>query len=680
MASITDFLSGLFSQKSYDAQDVGSTFRPLGGGKNSTVHEFAREMPSIAYPAINAIASDFASTSLKLFNGEEEVHSHPSLTSIKFPSQKVSYRQLLKTTIMYLLVTGESFWYIPKQSVFGRVKNIYVLNQLLLAEIKYNDAGNPTAFVFSSGNAKKPKIEYSADEILFYHNTWLADLTRGFSPYRPIREYIDASEGAIEYNNRFFQNDATPSGIIKLKSGTSSVAQRQNIKAEWLRSFRSANNAHKIGIMDGDMDFMALGSSMKDMAFRDLMDIAERRILSQYGLSKTIIGQTEDVNRATIEGAEYNYTKRVIKPLLDDFTSFLDTQFLPLFEDYATIQLGDWHFGYENPVQDDMMLNSQIAQVGYTSGIMTLNEARERLGLDPVANGDELKREPTYEPANNEEDQEDNPKALQENQLLRKMVESLKSDLKTTEGYEEMREMYRKTIAERHEKRVVKQEERMESLLASFFKEQEKRVLSGFGVKANSADTFDDEKEREELYNKFRAYFDRLARQAWKEANARIGVDLPIDEERLKQIVDEVAYQFSSDVTKTSSKDVNKVFTDAVSEGLGADEVARRIRGLYQEYTTSRSRTIARTEVNRIVSAITQENFQGASDAGLFEQKEWLAVGDMKTRDDHGVADVQRVPVSKPFRVGPDFMMYPGDRTASAGNTVNCRCTIIPVL
>jgi hypothetical protein len=55
--------------------------------------------------------------------------------------------------------------------------------------------------------------------------------------------------------------------------------------------------------------------------------------------------------------------------------------------------------------------------------------------------------------------------------------------------------------------------------------------------------------------------------------------------------------------------------------------------------------------------------------------KEWRARQDNRTRSAHRQAHRQRVPVSEPFSVGGEDLMYPGDtQRGSPSNTLNCRC------
>lgn len=57
-------------------------------------------------------------------------------------------------------------------------------------------------------------------------------------------------------------------------------------------------------------------------------------------------------------------------------------------------------------------------------------------------------------------------------------------------------------------------------------------------------------------------------------------------------------------------------------------------------------------------------------------EKEWISGADGRTRMDHAYADSQKVLEHDSFNVGGERMKYPGDPNGSAGNVINCRCTI----
>ncbi|MBQ2173516.1 MAG: hypothetical protein II453_00090, partial [Alphaproteobacteria bacterium] len=67
-------------------------------------------------------------------------------------------------------------------------------------------------------------------------------------------------------------------------------------------------------------------------------------------------------------------------------------------------------------------------------------------------------------------------------------------------------------------------------------------------------------------------------------------------------------------------------------------------------------------------------------------QKGWLSVQDDRTRDAHLLMDGVVVPIDEKFEVPATsqsegaFMDYPGDASAPAGQTCNCRCSLFPMV
>ena len=70
------------------------------------------------------------------------------------------------------------------------------------------------------------------------------------------------------------------------------------------------------------------------------------------------------------------------------------------------------------------------------------------------------------------------------------------------------------------------------------------------------------------------------------------------------------------------------------------------------------------------------------------EQKEWSSALDEDVRGndpddkfDHRDSHVSIVDIDKPFIVSGEELMHPGDQSkASAGNVIQCRCAVLPVV
>jgi len=89
-----------------------------------------------------------------------------------------------------------------------------------------------------------------------------------------------------------------------------------------------------------------------------------------------------------------------------------------------------------------------------------------------------------------------------------------------------------------------------------------------------------------------------------------------------------------------------------------------------------RSERIARTES---LAATNQGHLEVYDQSGVVDQKMWLATLDDRVRDAHIEAHRQTVPVNSVFLVDGEQLSAPG-LGGSAGNTINCRCTVAPVV
>jgi hypothetical protein len=122
----------------------------------------------------------------------------------------------------------------------------------------------------------------------------------------------------------------------------------------------------------------------------------------------------------------------------------------------------------------------------------------------------------------------------------------------------------------------------------------------------------------------------------------------------------------------------------AVREGrsLTTDEVDAMVRNYRNRALKYRADGIARTESIRAMNQAQIEASRQAIRAGQVDAaamvKVWIATSDGRTRDTHAAMDGQEVGVDDPF-VSPSGarLAYPGDPSAPAHETINCRCTMV---
>ncbi|WP_233646809.1 phage minor head protein [Streptomyces sp. BSE6.1] len=122
----------------------------------------------------------------------------------------------------------------------------------------------------------------------------------------------------------------------------------------------------------------------------------------------------------------------------------------------------------------------------------------------------------------------------------------------------------------------------------------------------------------------------------------------------------------------------------ALAEGLDAGEdteqLRARLRALLaadgQQLGDVREQRVARTEASRAWNAATLAAAQDMTGTGRPLAKQWITRMDSRVRDAHEGVNGQMQLLADAFTVAGVPMQYPGDPSAPASLTVNCRCVL----
>ena len=137
-------------------------------------------------------------------------------------------------------------------------------------------------------------------------------------------------------------------------------------------------------------------------------------------------------------------------------------------------------------------------------------------------------------------------------------------------------------------------------------------------------------------------------------------------------------------ITETTKRAIREVLNHGQREGWGVDKIVQELNS--DELMKWRARMIVRTETNK---AMFYGQKLGESKSEFESTKMWIATNDHRTRHSHRLVDGKVVDTDERFavptykdvgpvevQIGMDMMEGPGDPKASAGNVINCRCTI----
>lgn len=122
---------------------------------------------------------------------------------------------------------------------------------------------------------------------------------------------------------------------------------------------------------------------------------------------------------------------------------------------------------------------------------------------------------------------------------------------------------------------------------------------------------------------------------------------------------------------------IKRHITGGIIQGKSVYDIADDLQRDVANMNRASAVRTARTAMTAAQNGGKQATMDSARAMGIKLPKRWVSAKDAKVRDAHGAADGQTVDSDKPFIVGGERMMFPGDRTsASAWNIYNCRCTM----
>jgi HK97 family phage portal protein len=157
--------------------------------------------------------------------------------------------------------------------------------------------------------------------------------------------------------------------------------------------------------------------------------------------------------------------------------------------------------------------------------------------------------------------------------------------------------------------------------------------------------------------------------------NNAFGVSFDLEAPFVQDFIRARANQLAGQVTSSTYTAIQSALADGVANGASIDDLASAVQNVFDVASSSRAKTIARTEV---ISASNGSASLAASQlpSDVAAAQEWIATRDERTREDHDEADGQIVRIGEPFDVGGEMLAYPGDPAGSGENVISCRCTV----
>ncbi len=587
---------------------------------------------------------------------------HPLQTLLDKANDFWAQDDVLRATSTYLDLWGVAFWVLEKAGPGAVPTEIWPVRpdkmklmastDRYVAGFEYRDRGK--------------RVPLRTDEVVWFRYFNPLDEWAGFSPVAPVRLSADMGIEALRHNRESFRNRLPIDQLAFEIPGPIADQELADFQARLQKRYGGVSKSGLPLVLTDGAKAQILGFTPKDLEHLETMRWTVEDVSAVYGVPAIMLGDLSHSTYANIDAAERIFWRNIATHchfLAAEIMEMLAPQFgqnLEVEFDLSQIEALQPNIG-----DVEMRLRENVK-----AGLMTPNEARQKMSLPAVTEGDVL-----YVPIVSLPVPATQEPSAGGQKLVAMPVQAKAARPKLTP--ELMRE-----VGEAHVERVIRYERKFRDVQRELFDRQRLDVLRRLReakavTRQAVGDLFDPLEWQDAFVRGGRAVVIQAILESARAQILRFGLGISFDI-TAPSIAEFVIDRLSFWAKRTNEETASLLMSELIEAhvlGESIRDIQARVEKVFKFNAAVRSERIARTEMNAAANRGAIESYR---QSGVVEQKVWLATMDDRVRDAHAEADGQQVPLEAPFTVGGERIMQPGDGSPEVA--INCRCTVAPVV
>lgn len=635
--SILGRLFGGEKKKSFegDSWTLAPILNQLFGSENITDKRLQLQSnKNWVYACARAIAEGIGSIDFKLFqvDGDErrEVPDHDLLTLLDTVNDTMTRFELLESLSYHLELTGEAYWFLDGvKSWEDRPTAIYPINPKY---IKIHKAQLPEMVAYYEYDNGETSKRFEPYQILPFKYTNPDDPYKGLGVVEPASEVIEADTAARLWNKAFFKNAARPDAVLETE-GALNESQQKSIRESFERIFKGIRNAHKVAILPKGTVYKPIQSTQAEIGFNELLKNDRDEILAMFRTPRSVLGITDDVNRANAEATLYFFMLFTIKPKMKRIVAYLNEFLTPRYGEGLILDFADPV--PENEERITTTIQAALGQQPY----MSVDEARQLRGLPPLKDGagasvmgnftmipigqpeEPAKSAPKpavrtgggfTRPASRRAASFKKRKELSK-QVADAVIKSIQDNLNslTDEFWENRWKVFDKTATEYEAAALEALKKEMRREKREVLENLKGEVDKGFNgeVKSLASRLLDKDTAVRAIVDSILPLMTDLYGKEAAEAMALVAAGQAVDmtTDMVHIVLDNGLFFLAKSYTAETLELLEKKLKEGFDAGEGYDDMAQRVEQVFEFSENYRAKRVARTETVRIGNAATKE-------------------------------------------------------------------------
>jgi len=327
---------------------------------------------SAFYAALELISNSIAQLPILVKRNNKVDSNHP--INLLFKDGLISKYNLIKMLITDVILHGNAYCYIERAKDGTPINLVYCEHGTV--NIVYNQ--KKQELYYQIPFIKKTNIE-SCNVIHLFKDSNNGIQGRGLITY--ANQVIKLSQATDKAARNYYASGCALQGALTIKGA------RKGAKEQAREAFANTHGDKGSGlvILDDDMSYQQLSSNANDSQMLEARSFNVAEIARYFNINPILLGDKSGASYNSIELANIEFVTHTLMPYVVMMQDEFNRKLVKPSENGITIDIDETWL-----MKGDQKTTAEYLTKLTSSGIMTINEARNHLGLIPVEGGDEV--------------------------------------------------------------------------------------------------------------------------------------------------------------------------------------------------------------------------------------------------------------------------------------------------
>lgn len=313
-------------------------------------------------------------------NSDEKVEDHPALDLLNHPNPFMGRSRFWATILMMQDVGGNA--YVEKvRSASGKVVELWPLRPDRMTVIpSQTDFVGGYHYMLGDKQFMMP-----AENVIHFKTRHPLDDYYGLPPIAVGAERVDLDIWVRSFTRSFFQNAGVPAGLLNITRAMSQ-SEREMARDTFRERFGGREGWGNLLVLDGGeatYESMGLPLGPQGLALSDLNQINETRICMLYGLAPSLLATEVGLRASSYANRVSDHEQFWANTMVPVFRDLDSTLTEGLIDEYPDLDRFEHDFSKISALQEDEDQKHTRWRTDFLAGLITWQEAREKIGLPP---------------------------------------------------------------------------------------------------------------------------------------------------------------------------------------------------------------------------------------------------------------------------------------------------------